>query len=100
MDEKNYRCKSYTSKKVHFASDPCVKEYFSMPSVNQIVKNEWTASQNGASRRPYIIGVVGGTNSGKTSVCRKIVSEVSKNAVRLEFEESWCLLFCALWWLK
>lgn len=53
-----------------------------MPSVNQIVKNEWTASQNGASRRPYIIGVVGGTNSGKTSVCRKIVSEVSKNALQ------------------
>ena len=49
----------------------------SMPGVNQIVKkNEGAPSQNGRPRRPYVIGVVGGTNSGKTSVCKKIITEV------------------------
>ena len=33
---------------------------------------------NGSKAKPYIIGVVGGTNSGKSSVCKKIITEVSK----------------------
>jgi len=44
-----------------------------MPGLNGI-RTEWT---NGA-RRPYVIGVVGGTNSGKTSVCKKIISELNE----------------------
>lgn len=48
-----------------------------MPSVTQIVKNEWNPGHSGA-RRPYVIGVVGGTNSGKTSVCKKIISELQE----------------------
>ena len=64
------------SKKVQFDEQVHFRENNkSMPSVTQIVKNEWNPSHNGA-RRPYVIGVVGGTNSGKTSVCKKIISEV------------------------
>ena len=37
---------------------------------------------NGSKAKPYIIGVVGGTNSGKSSVCKKIITEVS-NAKKL-----------------
>ena len=62
--------KVHFDEKVHFR-----KDNFSMPSVTQIVKNEWNPGHSGA-RRPYVIGVVGGTNSGKTSVCKKIISEV------------------------
>ena len=59
------------TKTVRFESSSPHFKSFSMPGLNG-VKNEWT---NGA-RRPYVIGVVGGTNSGKTSVCKKIISEV------------------------
>jgi len=32
---------------------------------------------NGSKAKPYIIGVVGGTNSGKSSVCKKIITELN-----------------------
>ena len=81
------RMKTLPKKVVRFAkSGSDNKAISSMPSVNQVVKKdmkvEWseqpTQTQNGRQRRPYVIGVVGGTNSGKTSVCKKIISEVTK----------------------
>lgn len=34
------------------------------------------ATSNGVANKPYIIGIVGGTNSGKTTVCKKIIREL------------------------
>ena len=50
---------------------------FSMPSLNSSkILSGVSVTSNGASRKPYIIGIVGGTNSGKTTVCKKIIREV------------------------
>lgn len=35
----------------------------------------------GSPRQPFLIGVAGGTASGKTSVCKKIVELLEKSAV-------------------
>ena len=42
-----------------------------MPSINMN-----SVASNGVVSKPYIIGIVGGTNSGKTTVCKKIIREV------------------------
>lgn len=48
-----------------------------MPSLNSSkILSGVSVTSNGASRKPYIIGIVGGTNSGKTTVCKKIIREV------------------------
>ena len=63
--------------------------HFSMPSVNQIASSEWSnGNGNGIAQKPYVIGVVGGTNSGKTSVCKKIISEVSAGVINVHFWEA------------
>jgi len=49
----------------------------SMPSLNSSkILSGVSVTSNGASRKPYIIGIVGGTNSGKTTVCKKIIREL------------------------
>lgn len=48
-----------------------------MPSLNSSkILSGVSVTSNGASRKPYIIGIVGGTNSGKTTVCKKIIREL------------------------
>ena len=48
-----------------------------MPSLNtKALSNGSALALNGISKKPYIIGIVGGTNSGKTTVCKKIIREV------------------------
>jgi len=48
-----------------------------MPSLNmKPLSNVSSLASNGVSRKPYIIGIVGGTNSGKTTVCKKIIREL------------------------
>jgi len=48
-----------------------------MPSLNSTsVRPGLSVTSNGGSSKPYIIGIVGGTNSGKTTVCKKIIHEL------------------------
>jgi len=44
-----------------------------MPSINAMNSG---VTSNGVVSKPYIIGIVGGTNSGKTTVCKKIIREL------------------------
>ncbi len=52
-----------------------------MPPLNKQASTEVTisGSQDGARLAPFIIGVAGGTASGKTSVCRKIMKQLRKD---------------------
>ncbi|XP_072046070.1 uridine-cytidine kinase 2-like [Amphiura filiformis] len=42
---------------------------------------EKTSQENGSLKRPFLIGVAGGTASGKSSVCEKIVEELGQHNV-------------------
>ncbi|KAL0020697.1 hypothetical protein WJX77_001778 [Trebouxia sp. C0004] len=52
-----------------------------MPPLDTQASTEVTISdsQDGARHAPFIIGVAGGTASGKTSVCRKIMQQLRKD---------------------
>ncbi|DBA99424.1 TPA: UMP-CMP kinase [Trebouxia sp. C0006] len=52
-----------------------------MPPLNTQTSTEVTTSgsQDGTRLAPFIIGVAGGTASGKTSVCRKIMKQLRKD---------------------
>ena len=55
-----------------------------MPSLNSSkILSGVSVTSNGASRKPYIIGIVGGTNSGKTTVCKKIIREVRFQEIQI-----------------
>jgi hypothetical protein len=57
----------------------------SLPNMWSITEQLANGKQNNEEQAPFIIGVTGGTASGKTSVCAKIVEELGldKNRVAL-----------------
>merc|ERR1712168_693103 len=73
--ESDFDCLTDTPRKGKFNSVELLNR--NMPSLNSSkILSGVSVTTNGASRKPYIIGIVGGTNSGKTTVCKKIIREL------------------------
>mmetsp|Transcript_23875 Transcript_23875/g.39260 ORF Transcript_23875/g.39260 Transcript_23875/m.39260 type:complete len:283 (-) Transcript_23875:656-1504(-) len=63
-----YRCKKYRSRYIHSELD------------RPVFRSERTDTPRD-SRRPFVIGVAGGTASGKTSVCTRIIEQLGNRHV-------------------
>ncbi|XP_070582282.1 uridine-cytidine kinase 2-like [Ptychodera flava] len=50
-------------------------------AARKVVSDSETMVKNGYPRMPFLIGVAGGTASGKSSVCEKIMEELGQNEV-------------------